>query len=40
MQYGNVRKIDLTEYYRVAPLVKDQIDSGKINLTAIMNTHQ
>ena len=24
---------------RVAPVVKDQVDSGKINLTAIVNTH-
>ncbi len=30
----------LTGYDRVAPVVKEQIDSGKINLTAIMNTHQ
>lgn len=26
--------------YRVAPILKEQIDSGKINLTAIINTHQ
>lgn len=25
---------------RVAPVLKEQIDSGKINLTAIINTHQ
>ena len=27
-------------YYRVAPVLKEQVDGGKINLTAIMNTHQ
>ena len=27
-------------YYRVAPVLKEQVDEGKINLTAIMNTHQ
>lgn len=26
--------------FRVAPVLKEQIDSGKINLTAIVNTHQ
>lgn len=30
----------LTILYRVAPVLKEQIDSGKINLTAIINTHQ
>lgn len=25
---------------RVAPVVKEQVDAGNINLTAIMNTHQ
>ena len=25
---------------RVAPILKEQIDGGKINLTAIVNTHQ
>lgn len=30
----------LTISYRVAPVLKEQIDSGKINLTAIINTHQ
>ena len=28
------------DFGRVAPVVKEQIDAGKINLTAIMNTHQ
>ena len=27
-------------FCRVAPVLKEQIDSGKINLTAILNTHQ
>ena len=27
-------------YNRVAPVLKEQVDGGKINLTAIMNTHQ
>lgn len=27
-------------YDRVAPELKSQIDSGKIDLTAIVNTHQ
>lgn len=26
--------------YRVEPVLKEQIDSGKINLTAIINTHK
>ena len=26
--------------YRVAPVLKEQVDGGKINLTAIVNTHQ
>ena len=26
--------------YRVAPVLKEQINFGKINLTAIINTHQ
>jgi len=30
----------LTNLDRVAPVLKEQIDAGKINLTAIMNTHQ
>lgn len=30
----------LTNFVRVAPVLKEQIDAGKINLTAIMNTHQ
>jgi hypothetical protein len=25
---------------RVAPVLKEQINAGKINLTAIVNTHQ
>ncbi len=25
---------------RVTPILKDQVDGGKINLTAIVNTHQ
>lgn len=28
------------DFGRVAPVVKEQIDAGKVNLTAIMNTHQ
>ena len=31
---------NLTNFGRVAPVVKEQIDAGKLNLTAIMNTHQ
>ena len=27
-------------FCRAAPVLKDAIDSGKINLTAIVNTHQ
>ena len=27
-------------YFRVAPVLKEQFDGGRINLTAIMNTHQ
>ncbi len=27
-------------YGRVAPVLKDEIKAGKINLTAIINTHQ
>ena len=26
--------------FRVAPVLKEQISAGKINLTAIVNTHQ
>lgn len=25
---------------RVAPVLQDAVDSGKVNLTAIINTHQ
>lgn len=32
--------ITLIWKYRVAPVLKEQINSGKINLTAIINTHQ
>jgi hydroxyacylglutathione hydrolase len=32
--------IKLIWMYRVAPVLKEQINSGKINLTAIINTHQ
>ena len=39
-----MRELLLFEYYlicgRVAPILKEQIDGGKINLTAIVNTHQ
>lgn len=30
----------LTHVIRVAPILKDAISSGQINLTAIANTHQ
>ncbi len=30
----------MTDVSRVAPVLKEQIDGGKINLTAIVNTHQ
>jgi hypothetical protein len=30
----------LIKEYRVAPVLKEQVNSGKINLTAIINTHQ
>ncbi|KAI4145433.1 MAG: hypothetical protein LQ340_006289 [Diploschistes diacapsis] len=32
--------VDPANPEEVAPVLKDQIDSGKINLTAIVNTHQ
>lgn len=38
---GNSIKLVLTyPSFRVAPVLKEAIDSGKINLTAIINTHQ
>jgi len=30
----------LMQEFRVAPVLKEQINAGKINLTAIVNTHQ
>jgi glyoxylase-like metal-dependent hydrolase (beta-lactamase superfamily II) len=36
----NTRWGELIRIHRVAPVLKDQISSGKINLTAIVNTHQ
>ena len=38
--YGAVLGAYLTNLGRVAPVVKEQIDAGEINLTAIINTHQ
>lgn len=32
--------VSLTEPARVAPVLDEAIKSGKINLTAIVNTHQ
>jgi len=38
-QIGNLVH-GLRDEVRVTPVLKSQIDAGKINLTAIMNTHQ
>lgn len=40
MSHYMVLKIVLTRFDRVAPVLKEQVDSGMINLTAIINTHQ
>jgi hydroxyacylglutathione hydrolase len=40
MSHYIVSETALIRFDRVAPVLKEQVDSGKINLTAIINTHQ
>lgn len=39
-QYEQQEVAELISEFRVAPVLKEQINAGKINLTAIVNTHQ